>query len=405
MPKPRRRRRFFALDEERFTIERSNKVQDAFDPAQAALSLPDEGDSLHDDLSQEEASLKQLGISDATPFALKPERARRVIARLGVRATLMVTIAMVSMLLGALAAYYFLDKSASNPAVKPVQETSTLLTITDFDELNAAFAALNTGHLDTAEQLFTALERKHPGWTSMQVEVGRTLLHRQNYLGARAALNGAVDHGTRLTEADLLIGVAYNAEKSYPEAEASFAQTVARDPTQADAFFLWGECLREQGKLSEAITKYRAALLRNEDETGAGLYRLKLWLCEIEAGVESDSTKTEISAALTKPFPPMENLFATAAQELKAGDLRGAATHLIRARERADPQIFLAVLNDPFFVQARSTPQLAEMIRSISVMSDSKAVGPAGGFIPDAVDNNHTPTTQEADPVSPTKAK
>ena len=376
-----RRRRFFALGEDQRQIPGSTDSQEAADP-----SLPPVGDEPTDtftDPDSPEPPNEEAEFSDGTPFAVKALTERRLKPWRRVSIPAALGLALLSAALGGLMVR-FLSTNTNHSGDHRERKDAVLLTPGDQQELDAAYAARDARHFDEAEQQFIALARKHPDWTAMPLEVGRTLLHRQKYLGARAALNGVAAQGEEGAVATLLIGVAYDAEKSYPEAEGSFAKAVALDPTQADAYFLWGECLRGQGKLAEAITEYRSALLRNEDETGAGLYRLKLWLCKIEAGQVEADTNAEIDAALARPYPPMEALFAAAARELKAGDLRLAAAHLVRARERADPTIFLAVLNDPLFVEARSTPELSAMIRSVSPAASGQPAGASVGNAPGA---------------------
>ena len=363
MKRPRRSR-FSASPEGRFRIHDSGAGQSVVDPAaftEEEIDAPAEEDGARES-ADSAAPFRPLGSS--RPAGRRPFRKRRFTLRL----TLLVSV--VSLLVGGLAGYGLARSArggAGSGGHRGNREKVELLTAADQDALDAAYAARHAHQFTQAEQLFTALGHKHPHWDTMDIEVGRTLLHQRNYLGARAALNAVADNGPATAEASLYIGVAFNAEKSYPEAEASFARAAALDPSQPDGYFLWGECLRAQGKLMDAMSKFRSALLRNEDETGAGLYRVKLWLCAIEANQEkTDGTSAEIDAALAQPLPPMEALFAAAARDLKNGDVKAAAARLRNARERADSTVFLLIMSDPLFADARLKPEMAELFGKVS---------------------------------------
>ncbi len=162
-----------------------------------------------------------------------------------------------------------------------------------------------------------------------------------------------------------MLGLVSLVEKNFQEAETSLAAAVAADPTRPDFFFLWGECLRDEGKPLEAVDRFRSALLRNAYETADGLYRLKLWLSEIDANVENtEGLSAAIDTALAQPSPPMETLFAAAARDLKAGNSRAAAEHVRRARDRVDPEVYHVIMNDPTFAPFRARLEAAEPMPS-----------------------------------------
>ena len=248
------------------------------------------------------------------------------------------------------------------------------LTATDESDLNAAYAARRAYKLAEAEQLFTALKQKYPYWAAMEIEIGRTQLYEHKSKEAAVSLKAAAERESTAAQAHFLLGVLYKAQKSYPEAEWNFAKATALDPTQPSYYYFWGECLREEGKLEAAADKFRSTLLHNEYETDNGLYRLKLWLTEIEADHEGrDGTAAEIDNALAQPHPPVEAFIAAAAREIKANDIRAAVLHLFRAQRRSDPTVFLYMMNDPFFVQARSRPELTKLWREASPDTENES--------------------------------
>ena len=278
---------------------------------------------------------------------------------------------------------YLLGRHSVKPTVfggqDSTREGAVRLTTSELDQLDGAYTARYTHHYTEAEQSFTALGRTHPNWPIMKVELGRTMLYDGKLTGARTVLNTAAIGGMATADALFALGVVDMVKKNYREAETNLAAAVAADPTRPDFYFLWGECLRDQGRPLEAAERFRSALLRNSYETADGLYRLKLWLSEIDANVENDDgLSATIDTALAQPSPSMEVLFAAAARDLKAGKFQAATEHVRRARQCTDPEVCNVVLNDPTFVQVRGRPELAGMFQ----MEPTASTRPAGDSAP-----------------------
>ena len=165
----------------------------------------------------------------------------------------------------------------------------------------------------------------------------------------------------RLTpDADFMVALLHLTTKEFDLAEASFGTAVALDPSRADFFYFWGECLRRDGKPQEAIDKFRAALLRNQYENSEGLYQLKLWLSEIQADrEEATGGGKEIDNALAQARPPYEALFAAAGRAVKARRFADAAGFFARAQAITEPSVFRVILQDPSFLEESTRPELA----------------------------------------------
>ena len=257
--------------------------------------------------------------------------------------------------------------SANNRALAghPLKDAADELTKTEQDQVDAAFAANKAGNFADAAKLFAAMQTKHPEWGGLDIEIGRAQLYQHDLAAAGATLKEAQGKGLALPDASFLLGLLFMTNSSFPEAEASFAKATALDPTRPDFYYFWGECLRREGKPLEAISKFRAALLRNQYETAEGLYRLKLWLSSIQADQEkTDGTNEQIDAGLTQPRPPMEALFAAAIREIKADHVKDAADLLHRARQLVEPTVFFVILQDPSFVQESWRPELADLYKT-----------------------------------------
>ncbi len=247
---------------------------------------------------------------------------------------------------------------------EPAKDPAPRLTPAQQDEVDAAFTAAKAGKFTESAQLFTALQNKHPEWGSMGLETGRALLYQHDVPAARASLEAALAKGVMPADAHFLLALLSMTDTNFAEAEASFAKATALDPARPDFYYFWGECLRREGKPMEAIGKFHAALIRNQYETTDGLYRLKLWLSEIQADQEnSNGTSALIEEGLAKPRPPMEALLAGAARAIKAGQITVAAGLMRRARQVVEPTVFFVIMQDPAFAQEVWRPELADFYK------------------------------------------
>ncbi len=371
MPKPRRRRRFFAL-EGRFDVGDSGELHGLADPAN-----PDESAAhgfVEEKIVESDQEERALPDAPATPgtletpstdplpqaFQLNREARTRVSPPRPFTFWSLLFLG-VGLLIGALAGRLS-SPSARTPSAPRAPDVVNPLSAADQNDLDMAYAVRHERQHEKAEKLFTALLDKHPDWAPMQVELGRTLFYAGKSYEATTLLKAAVQEGKEPAEANFLLAVLGKARKSYAEAEANFARAVAINPTLPEYYFFWGECLRAEGKLLEATAKFRSAILRNQYETATSLYQAKLWLTSIEAGQESsDGIKEQIDAALAQPHPPMEACVAAAARSLMAGDFAATAGHLARARRRADPTVFRYIISDPFFAAAATRPEMAAL--------------------------------------------
>lgn len=226
-------------------------------------------------------------------------------------------------------------------------------------EVDDAFEATKKGRYTEARQRFSTLREKHPEWPSMAVEASRDALYEHDTQAAQNILG--VLTANRLTpDADFMLALLHLTNKEFDLAEGSFSLAVALDPSRADFYYFWGECLRRDGKPQEAIDKFRSALLRNQYENSEGLYQLKLWLSEIQADREEASGGgKEIDAALAQMNPPYEALFAAAGRAVKVGQYDHAAEFITKAKAITEPAVFRVIMQDPTFLEESSRPQLA----------------------------------------------
>ncbi len=170
------------------------------------------------------------------------------------------------------------------------------------------------------------------------------------------------------------------AMRDYALSERFFQRAVNADPTRAEYYFCWGECLRWDGKPGAAAQKYRDALLRNDLESSEAYFQTKLWLAEIQDNSETASGDgAKIDAALASTSPSGAPLVAGAARDIRDGKYIDASDKLHRASERIEPILFRRYLQDPVFSAESWRPEFEDFFRPAKI---KPMIGPAAAPSP-----------------------
>ena len=258
-------------------------------------------------------------------------------------------------------------------------------------QLDEAYQASKSGHYAEARQIFSSLAIKHPEWPRIAVDVARTAIYQADLIQAHRVLNELMqDDSPARADAFFMSGVMQLRGKEFPEAETAFGAATAVDPTQSNYYYFWGECLRQEGKQTEAGQRFRSALYRNQLETGEDLIQLKVWLCDISTDQDkSNGVDAAIEAELSRPFPRSSALMAMAARLLKTGQFAEAAGVISRGQASMDQVIFQIVMVDPAFTVESWRPELAPFYaapaRAAAPAQAGKApAGPASATTPPA---------------------
>ena len=378
MKKSSRRRRFFALDERTpgsyLKSQQHNPVGSA-QPTEEELAeeFEEEEGEANEEVSEELPQGRQ-GVESSEEGELPPAFALSRIPRersqkkRGVPVGGAVGIALVCLLVGGLCGYLW-PKAAKNEEGLAGAANSAVkvkpLTAAEQEQLNSAYEARHEQRYEAAEKQFLALSQEHPEWKWLEIERVRTLLFQGKMNDVRRILQGAMEKSLQPAETNYLMAAMHMVERDYSRAEDFFASAVAIDPSRPEYYYLWGDCLRSDGKPLEAAGKFRAALFSNTFEINDPFYRVKWWLCQIDADQENtNGLSTNLDTELARPRPSMPVLFASAARAIKGGDFKTAATYLRQAQVVTDTSMFHILLNDPIFRQASSRPELAELFRA-----------------------------------------
>lgn len=162
------------------------------------------------------------------------------------------------------------------------------------------------------------------------------------------------------------MGFTYVRRRDFKRAADSFADATRIDPFNPDNYYRWGEVLRRQGRLQDAIDKFRQALQRlpegaPESESQREVTALKLRLAQIELGQDSE-VKAGIDEHLHAPSPGGYWLLTAAAYALQHNDIAGATDALQKARAALPGGQYSALLDDYYFHSFALRPELATVL-------------------------------------------
>ena len=259
---------------------------------------------------------------------------------------------------------------APAPVFHPMVEQWNLpaLSATQQQALDDAFTALKAGRYDDAQRKFADLVRQQRSWTSLNSDRACVALYQRD----EAKLHSLIEQGRKDGSLSAADGKGLEAMRlvkpgTFKTADELFGEAAAADPTRADIFDQWGDCLLRWGKPAEAVEKYRAAVLRNPFPVMDDLYRAKLLLARIQAGQDTPEGKLGplIDKALAAPEPTSAALFAGAARDVRAERFADAAALLERARRVSAPEMYRELLLNPCFVPDATRPELKPLYNAI----------------------------------------
>ncbi len=162
------------------------------------------------------------------------------------------------------------------------------------------------------------------------------------------------------------MGFTYTRRRDFKRAAEAFADASRIDPFNPDNYYRWGEVLRRQGRLQDAIDKFHQVLERlPEGEAESESYRecagLKLRLAQIELGRDAD-VKPDLDTHLHTPAPGGYWLLTAAAFALQHNDFPGATDALQKARAALPAGQFSALIDDYFFHLYALKPELTALL-------------------------------------------
>ena len=299
------------------------------------------------------------GSRELRSFQLQYQGSRRRLRR-GPLLWVQAATALTALLVG-----YGLGGRRAGPSAGPARgvEVSALgpPTAEEQRELDAAFTALRSPRHAEAQRMFTALAQKRPDWGELRAQIALAALYGNDVATFEKLINQGENTGA-IAPADgqLLLGQQFMDAKEFEDANRCLGQAVGADPSRADTYYSWGDCLVRSGRPNEAVEKFRAARLRNFDPMLDHVYLSRLWIAEVASGLEhTDGAAAQIDQALAAERPMSPALFARAARAVTTGRFAEAAEALTQVQVITQPVTFHLMLQDPLFYEEHWRPELA----------------------------------------------
>jgi tetratricopeptide (TPR) repeat protein len=226
--------------------------------------------------------------------------------------------------------------------------------------LGRALVADQAGDLKLASKLVTELAAAEPNLPGLGRYLASLETRAGNFIAAENGLLALGNAGLELPQVLYLRAFNVARQRRFDDVSKLLLSSLALDPLPADPHYQMAELLRRQGKLTDAVLMARQALLRVRP--GSGVSRstiaLKLRLAQIEDG---QTAEVETALAEAMKFPPVaaEWIVTAAALALQRGNVVAAAEWLGKARAILPRDEFNGWVDDYFFRQHSTAPELA----------------------------------------------
>lgn len=123
-------------------------------------------------------------------------------------------------------------------------------------------------------QLITAIHLSAPEPAGREYDLGEHSLENHNLEDGIAHLKKAIELHDQYPQAHTLLGMVYNEQKKWKEAQAALEKAVQQDAKAVEADFQLGVCLNQQKEFAGAVESPNQALQLNQDAPDAAHYEL-----------------------------------------------------------------------------------------------------------------------------------
>lgn len=246
----------------------------------------------------------------------------------------------------------------------------------DLQRLDAILSAERALSLEEMGRLIGQLQADRPGLPGLEMLAARHSLLSRRFAEAEVRLSRLLTE-TGPRDAELSAELAYLRARNYAaqrkllEARNCLDESIRRDPRRAEAHFEHGELNRRMGRMNEALADYDRALARAQSgrTPSRSMMEFRRRLALVESDRESEMGSAVYMAELSKPVPTGEWVLTAAAVSLHRGDFAVGAQWMQRARSVMRPNDYLAAVEDYFFRNHASRPELKDAFPSASERS------------------------------------
>ena len=237
--------------------------------------------------------------------------------------------------------------------------TTKLLSDANASLIDQAMVAEQDLKFDKAEELLKQVKASGQHVYGLTFQLAQLALFQRDYHKAMPLLNASIAENEKLDESyNLRATVVGQTGLIRATAMNDYDTATKIEPFGARNFYFWGEALRRVGKDQAAIARLKQAIDRLREPELESVYRLKLRLALLEAGLEKEFAD-ELAKQMAMPNPEMDWLITAAAVEINRGQFAAAAGYLERASTRGDAETFASRLRDYYLYQFKDNKELA----------------------------------------------
>ena len=283
-----------------------------------------------------------------------------------------------------------LATASGSAAAAPVPQPVTVWTQATVSQLDAVLAADQSGDLKAARQLAAALKKRIPNAPGLDLYLSTFDVRQSRFNDADVAVSRTLNALTaplEVASANEHFGFIYARHREFARAVTAFENAAMMDPFNAIHFQHWGETLRRNGRLQEAIERFQQALVRlGGGQPGLDSQRneieFKIHLAQIELGKDED-VKTAIDTHLREPAPGGYWFLTAAAFALQHGEMAAAADALGKARVVLSPDDYAVLASDYFFHAFAGRQELVGLLPGDSLAESAQTLQARTGFFID----------------------
>jgi tetratricopeptide (TPR) repeat protein len=158
-----------------------------------------------------------------------------------------------------------------------------------------------------------------------EYELGHQSLQKHEVDGAIAHLRKAIDLHDQFPQAYIMLGMAYNEQKKWKDAQDALEKAVEQDPRATEAYFQLGASLNQQKDFAGAVKALNQGLRLSSDSPDAASVHYELARAYVGLGHWQDANPhAEKAVAMQPDIASWHVLMGNIS--LKKGDGQGAIT-------------------------------------------------------------------------------
>jgi type IV pilus assembly protein PilF len=185
------------------------------------------------------------------------------------------------------------------------------------------------------EASVSAFDLSVPDPARKEYDLGQRAIENHDLDGGIAHLRRAIELHNQFPQAYTMLGLAYNEQKKWKEAQGILETAVQQDPKAVEAYFQLGACLSRQTDYASAVKALSKGLELNPDAPHAPAAHYEIAKSYLALGQWQDANPHAAKAVAMEPDVPSWHILMGNIN-LKKGDGQGAISEF-QAYLRLDP--------------------------------------------------------------------